>query len=204
MLSTHCRARGALRSLLEGSGTEISFPEAAPSPLHRCPGHPRAPSSAHSSGWLRAPISTCSKVMSLWEGPGGSQAPPHLSSLLNPPWPQLCSAQRGSGGTKDTGKDTFLSSGPAPRSSGRAGRFPAQEEPPQRQELCPGTEGAWKSLGSSSSAVPGAVLGTTAGAAPSPGPLHGMKAGIVSPRSWRCVNSESRSLHTRSEGKTRC
>lgn len=74
MLSTHCRARGALRSLLEGPGTEISFPKSAPSPLHHCPGHPRAPSSARCSRWLRAPTSTCSKVMSLWEGPQGLSA----------------------------------------------------------------------------------------------------------------------------------
>lgn len=89
MFSTHCRARGALRSLLEGSGTEISFPESTPSPLHHCPGHPfgtRAPSSAHCSRWLRAPMSTCSKVMSLWEAPRGlsasSSPTPHQSVQL--------------------------------------------------------------------------------------------------------------------------
>lgn len=45
--------------------------------------------------------------------------------------------------------------------------------------LAPGE--AWGSLGRSSLAITGAVVGTTARAAPSPAALHGMKAGIVSP-----------------------
>lgn len=60
----------------------------------------------------------------------------------------------------------------SPRASGQAGHFPAEEEPPRGRSCV---------LGRSSSAIPGAVVGTMAGAAPSPCPLHGMKAGIVSP-----------------------
>lgn len=131
MLSTHCRARGALRSLLEGTGTEISFPESSPSPLHHCPGNPRAPSSAHCSRWLQAPISTCSKVMSPWKGPRGLSAPssPTPDESVQPPQHKLCSAQWGSGGTKDMGKDPFLGSGPAEGTGWAWAMCPAHTRP---------------------------------------------------------------------------
>lgn len=60
-------------------------------------------------------MSTCSKVMSLWEAPRGLSASssPTPDQSVQPPWHELCSAQRGSGDTKDMGKDTFLGSGPA-------------------------------------------------------------------------------------------